>query len=63
MSGPWRILQYRAARGDYAVAAYLERLGAKERRLIRRHLEALAALGPALREPQARRMVIRGRAL
>ncbi len=59
----WRISQYRSARGDYPVAAYLDRLGAKDRRVIRRYLEALERLGPALREPQARRLLGTGRAL
>ncbi len=63
MSMAWRILQYRNARGDYPVDAFIHRLPPREERIVRRYIDLLAARGPQLREPHVRRMTGTGRPL
>ena len=52
----WRILQYRNARGDYPVEAFIQRLPPRQEKIVLRYIELLAARGTQLREPHVRRM-------
>lgn len=63
MYQPWRIFQYRTARGDYPVETFIRRLPSREEKIVRRYIELLAARGPQLRELHVKRMTGTGRQL